>query len=268
MKKIFIILGTILTLLSVALTGCTSSTEADSNGQIALPVPSFSGVSVGPGIIWSQQNVGLWVNGEGKVYAATDIATLGLGVEVQKMTVAEAQSQAAVDMDRVMKVLKANGIAEKDIQTQQYSIYPVKQWDEKGQREVLLGYRVTNMVTVKIRKLADVGDVIDGVALVAGDSIRINSISFSIDDPSAYYQQAREKAVKDAMEKAKQIAGTSNIKLGKLLYISETGAYLPQPIYRDYAEYKGASTVPAVETSISGGEQQVTVNIQMVYDID
>ncbi len=267
MKKIFFIIGAVLMLIPLALAGCASPSEAEGDGKITLPVPSFSEVSVGPGIIWSQQNVGLWVNGEGKVFAATDTATLVLGVEVQKMTVAEAQSQAGEDMDRVMKVLKANGIAEKDIQTQQYSIYPVKQWDEKERREVLLGYRVTNLVTVKIRKLADAGDVIDGVALVAGDSIRINSISFSVDDPSSYYQQAREKAVKDAMEKAKQIAGVSGIKLGKVLYISETGAYAPV-IYRDYDEYKAVSAPQAVETPISGGEQQVTVNIQMVYDID
>ena len=265
MKKITLGIVAMLAILASAITGCVNPAQGDGAQKITIPVPQLSDISMSPGIIWSQQNVGIWVSGEGKVKANPDIAILGLGVEVQQKTVAEAQRQAAEAMSKVMKVLSGRGVADKDIQTTQYNIYPVKRWDDKGQVEILLGYRVSNMVQVKIRKIEDAGGIIDAVASAGGDAIRINSIGFSIDDPTNYYKQAREKAVKDAMDKAKQIASTSGTKLGKVLYITETGAYIPQPIVRNFLK---AEAVSAPETPISGGELEILVNIQMVYDID
>lgn len=266
MKKLFVSLAGLMLLSAVLLTGCTGTANGQSSTPPALQLPSLSDVSLSPGIIWSQQSVGLWVNGEGRVKVTPDVVLLGLGVEVQKPSVAEAQRQAAESMDRVMKELKAKGVADKDIQTQQYSIYPVTRWDEKNSQEILIGYRVSNMVTVKIRKIADAGSIIDAVTAAAGNDVRINSINFSIDDPTSYQKQAREKAVADAMERAKQIASVSGIKLGKVLYVTETGYYAP--VVRDYYSAKSAVGVPAPETAISGGELEVSVSVQMVYNIN
>lgn len=267
MKKTILVLMAALVILVVLISGCTSPVNGEQTSKPTLPPVNLPDIGLGSGIIWSQQNIGLWVTAEGKVTAAPDIALLDVGVEVQKINVSEAQKQAADSMSKVMSVLKGKGIADKDIQTQQYSIYPVRNWDDKRQQDYLVGYRVTNTVTVKIRKIDDVGSVIDAVSGAAGDDIRINNISFSIDDPVPYYKAAREKAVQYAMEKAKQIADTSGIKLGKPIYIQESTPYY-QPIMRNVMTAAMEAAPAPAPTSISSGELEVTVNIQMVYGID
>jgi len=263
MKKVYILIIGLLIVLAAMSTGCTAS--GDNGG--GLSVPQLPSVSVGPGIIWSQQNVGLWVNGEGKVYATPDIAVLTLGVQVQQKTVADAQRQAADSMAKVMSVVKGKGVADKDIQTQGYNISQVTRWDDKNNVQIVIGYRVTNTMVVKIRKLEDSGSIIDATAGVAGDDIRINSIGFTIDDPTNYQKQAREKAIKDAMEKAKQIASLSGVKLGKVLYISESIPYTPGQVTTFKMEGLNMAPAPS-STPISSGELAVTVNVQMVYDTD
>lgn len=217
------------------------------------------------GILLSQQNSGIWVSGEGKVTVVPDVALLSLGVEAQATTVAEAQAQAAIAMDAVMNTLDDYRVASKDIKTQYYSIYPVRRWDN-GQ-EIFLGYRVTNTVRAKIRKIEDIGDIIDAVAGVGGDYIRISSISFTVDDPEDYYEEAREEAMADAKVKAEQLAKLGGVKLGKPTYISEGGGYTPPVIYQDY-EIAGALAPPAPETPISPGEMEIQLTVQVVYSIN
>ena len=209
----------------------------------------------------SSQQEGIWVTGQGKVSVVPDIVSLRLGIEAQAATVAEAQAQAAEAMNEVMDALADNGIAEKDIQTQYYNIYPVRRWDNG--KETLIGYRVTNMVTVKIREVADTGAIIDAVVSAGGDYIRINSIGFSIDDPSAYYEEAREKAMADAKAKAEQLAELAGVTLGKPTYISEGGIQVPYP----RVMMETAMAAPAPETPISPGEMEVSLTVQVVYAI-
>ncbi len=213
------------------------------------------------GINISNQQEGIWVTGQGKVSVTPDILSLNLSIEAQATTVAEAQSQAAEAMDRVMTALTDNGVAEKDIKTQYYSIYPVRRWDDG--KETLIGYRVTNTVIAKIRDIDRAGAVIDAVAEAGGDLTRINSISFSVDDPSAYQEEAREKAMADAKAKAEQLAALAGVTLGKPSYISEWGIQVPYPL----AVMEAAMSAPAVATPISPGEVEVSLSIQVVYSI-
>ena len=216
------------------------------------------------GLTISNQQQGIWVTGEGKVTVVPDIAILSLGIEAQDTSVAQAQSQASEAMDRVMTALTENGVAERDIQTQYYSIQRVTRWDNDKQEEVVIGYRVINTVTVKIRDIAKTGAIIDAVAASGGDLTRINSIGFSVDEPSTYYGQAREKAMADATAKATQLANLANVTLGDPTYISEN---IYAPIYRD--AYRGAEAVPApVETPISPGEMEITLNVTVGYAIE
>ena len=133
------------------------------------------------------------------------------------------------------------------------------------QQEIVIGYRVTNMVTAKIRDVGKAGTVIDAVAAAGGDLTRINSIGFTVDDPSTYYEEARQKAVADADAKAKQLADLAGVKLGKPTYISES-SYMPGPIYRQDLVAKAAAA-PAVTTPISPGEMEITMNVQLAYAI-
>ena len=232
---------------------------------LVLAIVGLVGCSAGSATVGTidlrNQQEGIWVNGEGKVTVTPDIATLSLGVSAQAKTVAEAQSQAAEAMNKVMAALTDNGVAEKDIQTQHFSIDQVTKWDQDKQEEIVIGYRVTNMVTAKIRELDKVGSIIDAVAAAGGDFTRINNIVFSVDDPSPYYTEARGKAMADAQAKAEQIAGLSGVKLGKPTYISEGTIY---PVYPTM--YKEAAGAPA-PTPISPGELELTLNVQVVYAI-
>ncbi len=208
------------------------------------------------------QQEGIWVTGEGKVTVTPDIATLRLGIAAQAATVAEAQSQATEAMTRVKDALIDNGVAEKDIQTQYFSIYQVTKWDWEREEEVVIGYRVTNMVTAKIRDIDKAGTIIDAVAEAGGDLTRIDGISFSVDDPSAYYEEAREKAMADAQAKAEQLAELAGITLGKPTYISEWISY---PVSSREIYYGEAVSAP---TPISPGELELTISVQVAYDIE
>ncbi len=212
----------------------------------------------------NSQQEGIWVSGTGEVTVTPDIATLRLGIAAQAETVAEAQSQAVEAMDRVMTALIDNDVAEEDIQTQYFSIRQVTKWDREKEEEIVIGYRVTNMVTAKIREIDKTGSIIDAVTAAGGDLTRINSISFSVDDPSAYYEEARQKAMADARAKAEQLAGLAGVSLGKPTYISE-GISIP-PIY-PRSVYVEEAPIPAPPTQISPGQIELSLTVQVAYAI-
>lgn len=228
---------------------------------------AVQGTASSGGIIVSQQNLGLFVDGNGKAIATPDVVILILGVESQQKTVAQAQKETSDAMDKVIQVLKNNGIAVKDIQTREYNIQQITQWDDKQNLNIVIGYRVSNMVEVKLRDISKAGNVIDNVSTAGGDLTRIDGINFSVDDPAPLYKIAREKAIKAAMDKAGQMAQVSGVKLGKVLSMSESTYNVP--VVRNTYLLKsvvneGAASAP---TSISGGELEFQATVQIVYEI-
>jgi uncharacterized protein YggE len=163
-----------------------------------------------------------------------------------------------------MTILKAQGIADKDIQTQYYTITQLTKYNQTTQQQDVTGYQVTNTVAATIRNIDSTGTVIDAVVASAGNLIRINNVAFDISDPTQYYAQARQKAVADAQARAQQIATASGVTLGKITYINESTS-TPGPIYRTFAASDTAAPMPA--TSISPGQIDVTDNVQIVYSI-
>lgn len=237
------VLALVLVLGSVGLTACDSSTAA--------------------GLSASGQQQGIFVNGEGKSTAVPDIATVSLGIQTQDTTVAQAQDRASSAMDKVMASLAGNGVAKKDIQTQSFSISQVTRYDSKTQQEVVTGYRVSNVVTVKIRNIDKAGSIIDGAAAAGGDSTRVNGINFSVENPSAYYTESRKLAMTDAKAKASQLADLAGVGLGKATYISES-SYTP-PIAAPVALQAKVASAPS--TPISPGEMEITTTVQVTYSI-
>jgi len=212
---------------------------------------------------WTSQQQGIWVTGQGEVMAVPDIVTLSLGVEAQADTVAEAQTQANEAMADIMTALLDNGVAEADIQTQYFNISQITRWDYDDDEQVVVGYRVTNMVTAKIRDVDGAAVVIDAVVEAGGDLVRINSISFSIDDPSAYYVEARQDAMADALAKAEQLAQLAGVTLGSPTYIVEGATYIPTRYIDGMMLLEDA----AQSTSISPGELEITLSVQVTYAI-
>ena len=253
-KKWLLVISLALVLAVAGLSGCGFSSPDISSGS--------SGST--PAVNLNSQQQGIWVSGTGKVSVTPDIATLRLGIEAQETSVAVAQSEAAATMASVMATLTENGVAKKDIQTQYFNIRRVTRWDNNKDEEVVIGYRVTNMVTAKIWEMDRVGEIIDDVALAGGDLIRIDNIGFSVEDPSAYYEEVREKAVADARTKAEQLADFAGVKLGRATYISE-GAQTPPIIYRQEVPMAEAGAMPT--TPISPGELEISLNVQIAYAI-
>lgn len=234
----FMVTALALVLAVVGLSGCTSGV---SNVQL------------------NSQQTGIWATGTGEVMATPDIATLRLGITAEAATVAEAQSQAREAMDEVMSALTDNNVAEKDIQTQYFNISQVTEWDREKEERTVVGYQVTNMVTAKIREIDKTGTIIDAVAEAGGDLTRISGISFSVDDPSAYYEELRQQAMADAKAEAEQLAELGEVSLGKPTYISESTS-TPYPLQHSLAE-------AAITTPISPGELEISLTVQIAYAI-
>ncbi len=211
-------------------------------------------------VILNNQQEGISVVGTGKVAITPDIAILNLGIQSQEKTVALAQSKATDAMNKVVSSLTTNGVATKDIQTQRFNIQVVTRYDTTTNQDVITGYLVTNIVTAKIRVLDNTGSIIDAVASAGGDLTRIEGLTFSIEDPTNYYTQAREKAMNDAKAKAQQIANLSGVTLGKPLFVSESSSF---PINQG-----SGISVPAVPTTpISVGELDISASVQVIYSI-
>ena len=215
----------------------------------------------------TNQQVGIWVTGRGEVTTVPDLSILETGVEARAQTVSEANSQAAQAMDRIVQVLKARGIQDTDIQTRFFNISPEYVWNDTKRRQELVGYRVSNQATVKIRDVDSVGPIIDEVATTGGDLVRIQGVRFTVENREALETQAREKAVKALIAKAEQFAKLTGVQLGRLGFLSESGGFTPRPvtIQRAFAE---AAPAAAAVTPISVGELKVVVSLQGVFAIE
>ena len=223
-------------------------------------------------------NTGISVTGSGKASAAPDLAVLSLGVEAFAGSVAEARNQAAGAMDQVINVLLASGIPEKDIQTRHFNINPRYTSREvtrclganqtncfKEREQVIIGYQVTNQLSVQVRELDAVGSLIDGVTAAGGDLIRFQGVNFSIEDTQALEIEAREAAVADLVTKATQIADLTGVALGKPVFITEVGRSAPKSLAIASRSFDGAAA--AIETPILAGEQDVVITLQARYAI-
>lgn len=246
-----VVIALLLVMLVGLAAGCSSGGPAQTQ-----PV----NVNVG------SQQTGIWVNGEGKMTVTPDIATLTLGVSSQKGTVSEAQAEAAVAMDNVMNALTGAGVEKKDIQTRGYSIQQVTRWDDKGQTEVVLGYKVSNTVVAKLRDVDNAGGTIDAAVAAGGDNTRISGIYFSVEKPEQYNSQLRDAAMKDAQGKAQQIADLAGVNLGAPTYVSEN-TYAPTSYPVAYKAMDMELSAGGAATSISAGETEITLNVQVSYSI-
>jgi len=264
MNKRFLLpisLGLVSILTTAWLCGCAST--ATETGLAAEPENTT--------VVVNNQLEGIWVSGTGEVTVTPDLATLRLGIEAQETSVAEAQTKASEAMAKVRTALIDNQVAEADIQTQYFSIRQRTRWNPDNEEEIVVGYEVSNMIYAKVRAMDKVGTIIDAVVEAGGDLIRIDNISFSVDDPSIYYEEARDKAMADAKDRAEHLAQLAGVTLGKPTYVSEG---VQNPIYREiYYELPGGmapapAPAPApMEPSISPGELEVSLTVQVAYGI-
>lgn len=208
------------------------------------------------------------VSGEGKVTATPDIAQVTVGVQTKRL---ESSEEVLVQLEKSMaaalKAIKAAGVEDEDISTQQLSMNPMYDYTQNGQ--VFRGYEGSQGLIVKVRDLEKVGDVISAASRAGAN--QIGNISFTIDDPKALQAEAREKAIADAKEQAIKLADQLDVRLDELVSFSEGGGgYYPPMPYARMEMAMGAT--PAMDKDESlvlpAGQQEIVVNVSMTYEIE
>jgi uncharacterized protein len=202
------------------------------------------------------------VSGSGTVSGAPDILMLDLGVSVLARSVGEATGQAAAAASAVIVALGASGVDSDDVQNTNYSIHPEFDYSRNVQR--LIGYRVSNTVAVSVRDIAGAGAVIDAATAAGGDAVVVNGVRFDIEDDTSLLRQARAAAWNDAAARASQLAELAGVGLGRAVSITESAGWTPSPIL----PRRAALDMAAESTPIQGGQQQVSVNIDVAFAIE
>lgn len=193
------------------------------------------------------------VSANGAVYAAPDQATVRIGVNSQAATAADALKQNSADTSAVITQIKDLGVAEADVQTSDFAIYPT--YDDTGTK--VTGYAVSNVVVVTIRDLNTAGTLLD--AVVQAGANNIGGLSFGIADPSELQAEARAKAIAAARAKAEQMAEAAGVRLGDVITMSESVSY-GEPVYAREAVMADAMAVP-----IASGQQQISVDVYITF---
>ncbi|MEA2596918.1 MAG: uncharacterized protein QOF01_3387 [Thermomicrobiales bacterium] len=209
----------------------------------------------------AQNPATVYVSGNGTVTITPDTASVIVGVNIVEKTLSSAQEKATMQMTAVIDALKAAGIDEKDIQTVNYSVNILQDYDQSGNPTTINGYQVSNQVNVTVRDLDKLGSILDTV--VGQGANAIYGISFYVDDPSAAASQARTLAVADAKKKADELAAAAGMKVGRILSISET--YSPSPMPMPYG--RAAAEDAAMSVPIQAGTTTVQVQVQVTYEL-
>ena len=209
------------------------------------------------------QQTGITVSGEGKATGKPDVAMITLGVSRLADTVDAARNGAATSLDAMIKSMTANGVEKDDIQTQQFNISP--EYDYTNGKQLLKGFRVTNVVTAKLRDINQTSKVVDDAITAGGNDVQVQNIAFTIDNPEDLKKQAREAAVADAKAKAQTLASATGVSVGEPISISETATNIP-PIAYDRA-LAGAAQEAVPATPIEPGTQDVTVTVSVTWSI-
>jgi uncharacterized protein YggE len=202
------------------------------------------------------------LSGNGEVRRAPDIAFVTTGVLSQGATAAEALAANTSAMNALFAALKDAGIADKDVQTSNFMVQPRYNFQENKAPE-LVGYDVSNNVTITVRKIADLGSMLDKV--VQAGSNQINGIGFDVSEPSASLDEARKLATEDATRKAKIYAEAMGVTLGPVMSISEGVSYQPpMPMARGKVMMADAAAAPV---PVAAGEQRLSVDVNITWEI-
>lgn len=200
------------------------------------------------------------VTGEATVSVAPDQAQIDGGVTSDARTAREASDANNAAMGKVLLALKGAGIEEKDYQTSRLSLQPQFATPSKASERAqgILSFRASNRVTVKIRDVTKVANVID--VLVSAGANEIGGIHFTVTQASKVLDEAREKAIADARRKAEIYAKAAGVTLGEPISISEEGA--PVPLYRGKMAAPMAAGAPVAQ-----GEETLSVTVSVSWAI-
>ncbi len=209
------------------------------------------------------------VYGKGEVYTKPDLAKISFSVKTEAKTVKQAIAANTNKMNDIISVLEQEGISKKDLKTTNFSIYPRYEWQKQAMpvpidgKRILAGYEVSQTLEVKIRDLDKIGKVIQE-ATKAGAN-QIGNLQFLVDKKEEFEKEARNMAIKQAKQKAKDIASSLGIRLGRIVNFSEN---TNEPVFylrgaASYEENKSDSS-PQIEP----GQNKIQSRVSISYEIE
>jgi len=246
---------------------------------LALSIKTFKEVGY-IGVNPNQTNT-INVDGTGDAYAIPDVATFSFTVTDTEKVVADAQKKATDKVNAALAVVRVAGVADKDISTQSYSINPHYEYQTAvcpptvyngaapiycpPSKNVLTGYDVSESISVKLRDLTKAGSLLTSLGSAGVDNL--NGPSFDVDNPDAVQAQARAKAITVAQAKAQALAQQLGVSLGSITSFSENSNGYQRPIMYAMDSAMGAKAAPAAAPEIPTGQQKVTDNVTITYQI-
>ena len=203
------------------------------------------------------------VSGEGEVAVAPDMAIVSLSVMREAETARAALDDANGAMSAVIAALKEAGIEPRDLQTSGLQINPRYVYPQDGTGEPrLTGYQVSNTLTIRVRDIATVGQVIDrSVTLGVNQG---GSITFANDDPSTARTEARKRAVRDAADKARTLAEAAGVELGAIIEMTEHASAEP-PVTLGAKAMRMEAAPDAVP--VEAGENTYRIQVNVTFEL-
>jgi uncharacterized protein YggE len=217
-------------------------------------------------------------NGEGKVTAVPDQATVDAGVTAQSATVADAQTKVNFATNKIIADLKKLGLSDKDIKTTDYSVNPnygdsgtvngpiaMPMLPPGGGQQQIVSYTVTQNLEVKVKPIDKANKVVD--AATADGANLVGNVNFTFSDTlsKSLQQQATQQAVNDAKDKAQTLAKASGITLGKVVNVTTNGNF-PQPVMMSAGIASKNSVDQSAPTTVTPGQNSLTVDVTLSYE--
>ncbi|MBA3336902.1 MAG: SIMPL domain-containing protein [Chloroflexia bacterium] len=202
------------------------------------------------------------VTGMGIVRIEPDTASISVGVTATQPNLSEAQAQATDIMTAIIAALTDAGVAEPDIQTSNYNVNVLQNYDPQGLPTDIQGYQVSNQVNVIVRDLDTLGNLLD--AAVGAGANTIYGISFYVEDTREAASQARVQAVEDARAKADDLAAAAGMSVSRVLSINEGSSPSPTP---EVFQRAGMGATDMSSVPIQTGTSDVVVQVSITYEM-
>ena len=220
------------------------------------------GLSVGANAQSVPAPTTLTITAEGRTAQTPDIAEVSGGVVTTAPTATAAMRENAERMNAVVAAVRKAGIAERDIQTTGLNLSPQYKYGN-NEAPVLTGYQATNTISVRVRKIAETGKLLD--TLVGVGANQISGPNFRIEAADAALDEARVAAVATARSRAELYAKAAGKRVSRIASIAESAGFDPGPRPMMARAVMKDEMAPS---PVAPGEVALTVNVTMVFELD
>ncbi len=237
--------------------------------DIALVVVVLLGLVAGKALLRYSKSVypsrTINVSAEGSTVVSPDVATFSFSVIAEGADPEQLQNANLDKITKAVDFIKAEGVEAKDIKTAGYNLSPKYEYNEKTRRSFISGYTLTQTVFVKVRDLSKVGKLLGQLPSFGINDI--GGLSFAIDEPDKFLNEARQEAFEKARAKADEMARYNGVKIRRVVSFSEFGGGYPTPFLKEAVGRGGDFGGPAPVPTIEPGSQEVTVQVNVTYEI-